>query len=162
MTSEAKLGNMTFPFVTLHNFEVFARDARHTSGVDAILYTPVVEADEIQAFNAYASEQIKWIEYSFNITNELEGTNLKQEPTQFVPFIFDSTVDQATGEPSIVPTTGKLCEPLWQVSPVQNDTSFIMVNWHSLSPDQKEILEGLRATQGNYYLFEGMLANGNA
>ena len=68
LTAAAITQGATFPFVTFPMFEVYAKDARYGTGLELILYTPLIRDEQRSAFDRYAVEQQGWV----NITRKGE------------------------------------------------------------------------------------------
>lgn len=154
VTTEAIQLNQTFPFVTINNFEVFARQARIASKAEVMSLSLHVEADQLQAFNAYApSHAQEWLAASQMLNNDYEGTDAEIEMIPTLPFVYDTDVDIVTGEQSIAPTTTR-AEVAWQISPVVKNGFLLMSNLIGITtanPDDNEVVssfEVVRTTQG--------------
>jgi len=137
ITAEAMALNMTFPFVTINNFEVFARDARIVSKAELVSCSLVVEAADIPAFNQYGPPAAaKWIQTTQVLNDHLkendDGNNVEMAPqTQILPFIYDTTYDISTGEQTVTPSTTD-SEVLWQTSPLIENGLLLMSNLVSI------------------------------
>ena len=155
MTAEAIALNMTFPFVTLNNFEVYARDARIASKAELMSCSLKVEAADIPAFNQYAPNATsEWVQATKEVMAYGDGhDNIDTNPIQILPFIYDTTIDLTTGEQSISPTTTD-SEVLWQTSPLIENGFLLMSNLLSILTGLEEDMESpfltIRRTKGTY------------
>eukprot|EP00977_Amphora_coffeiformis_P005788 scaffold1221_cov207-Amphora_coffeaeformis.AAC.47 len=150
ITAEAIALNMTFPFVTLNNFEVYARDARIASKAELLSCSLVVEATDIPAFNQYAPPAAAaWILTSEQLmayydseghgsmdmtpSNGSGGDDMKNmaPKTQILPFVYDTTYNITTGEQAITPSSTD-SEVLWQTSPLVGNGFLLMSNLLSI------------------------------
>ena len=137
ITAEAIGLNMTFPFVTINNFEAFARDARIASKAELVSCSLVVQAADIPAFNQYGPPAAaKWIQTTQVLNDHLkendDGNNVEMAPqTQILPFIYDTTYDISTGEQTVTPSTTD-SEVLWQTSPLIENGLLLMSNLLSI------------------------------
>ena len=150
VTAEAMALNMTFPFVTLNNYEVFARDARLASKAEFMCISMRLSAQQIPEFNAYAPAKAQeWIATSQLLANQLEQTDTEYEPIQTLPFVYDTFVDINTGEQTISPTTTD-AEVLWQTSPVIHNGFMLMSNLLGIETGEEVISPyvTIRTTQG--------------
>eukprot|EP00977_Amphora_coffeiformis_P020551 scaffold8371_cov199-Amphora_coffeaeformis.AAC.4 len=146
VTSQALALNMTFPFVTLPNFETYGRQSRLNTGVEAIGWMPHVQTDDLQAFNLYSQQQgASWMKKSQEIERGIEGNIAQYESFDLVPFIYDVSVDPKTGEQSITPASGEgPFTPLWQSSPPPTSPFLLMSNTLSINENphpQKAVIK---------------------
>lgn len=161
VTTEAIALNMTFPFVTLNNFEVFGKLARDTSGLETIEFSPFVESHDVTAFEAYAQAHADgWIQSSRATEQAIDAVNntkihtnngVVYEDFDIVPFIYDVSVDPETGEPTMTPVSGNgPFSPLWHFTPPPVSPFLIMSNTFSVNEDPHP-QDGTRGTQGKKF-----------
>ena len=142
ITAQAIATNQTFPFVTIDNFEVYARDARIACQAESFAYTARVKAQDIMAFNEYSITHSNWVKKSQALTNALENENKVYDELTILPFIYDTTYDINTGEQTIVPTRTN-AEVLWQTSPVIDNGFLLMSNLVSLNVENSTNIYGM-------------------
>ena len=127
---------MTFPFVTLPDFEVYGRKARTNSGIEVLGWIPYIGQDKLAAFNNYSQASRGWIETSQTLDQELQNAPFPYENFDLIPFVHDVVVDLQTGEQSISPSTnGELFSPVWQSSPPPVSGFLLMTNTETLDVD---------------------------
>ena len=61
VTSAAVFTNSTFPFVTVPNFEVVGAATRTQSGIELLLWLPIVEDNELEEWLKYSADNQGWI-----------------------------------------------------------------------------------------------------
>lgn len=164
VTAEALALNMTFPYATFYDFEVYGKLAREMSGLETIEFSPFVGNDELRAFEAYANQHSDWITSSQQTEQDIEGTTaavtnattsgdvVVYEPFDMVPFIYDVVVDPQTGEQDIQPVVegdGPF-SPLWHFTPPPVSPFLIMTNTFKVSEDPHP-QDGTKATHGESF-----------
>jgi hypothetical protein len=128
ITGAAWATNSTFPFVTPPIFEVHAFHARVKSGVEAILYNPLIlSQDDVPAWNNYSVENQGWIEESRAIVKSgaAENGTIFLNGT-VVPFIWTTESFEALN-PVPVEGDGPFF-PIWMMSPPPLRPEFVNLN----------------------------------
>ena len=74
VTSYTLADNQTWPFVTVPHFELRAHEASSLSGVDLLLFAPIVTSEHVNAWENYSWEQQTWIEDSFKYLDDAESS----------------------------------------------------------------------------------------
>lgn len=155
ITSASWASNETFPFVTPPIFEVHAFHARVKSGVEAIAYSPLVEAHEVEEWNRYSWDHQGWILESHRIlpAGDMENGTLFL-PGNITPFIW--ATDDFSRPPEPVKGYGTF-GPIWMVSPPPFSASFINLNTLSLD-GLKGLYPVVSAARGTYSNASGATA----
>lgn len=127
LTSEALTTNMTWPFVTFYDFEMFARQARLASGIEAFCFLPLINKTDLDSWNTYALEHEDWVAASHQLENYISDTAGGKEdafePFTMPPFVYDFA------DGGIVPTRGEgLISPIWMTSPPNVSPNLLKVN----------------------------------
>lgn len=149
VTAEAMALKMTFPFVTLPNFELIGQKVRSSSGIESLSWTPLVERKDVQAFNAYSQQNQGWIQTAQQMQQQIENEPFPYEPFLIIPFITDLVTDPETGELNVVPCQGDgPFAPGWHTSPPPLGPIPIMVNTFSLMPPDQNFQFGVQETLG--------------
>lgn len=137
------LPNASFPLVTTPVFEVHGDHARVQSGIELIVYTPLVKAAEQAAWNVYSVENQGWIEESRDIVAESSDTDGEVVRDSFT-IVQNTPIPEEIWEYAADGTTpiasegrGPFC-PVWTMSPPPVDPSF--VNFNMLSRHEIQVL----------------------
>jgi hypothetical protein len=129
ITAYAALNNESFPFVTIDIFETIGRHAREQSGIESLVYSPIVRNDLREAWENYSVTHQGWIEQSiaqYKPSPELVSSQTVQyEPMDpIIPYIYTWT----TGETRSPASDSFSYAPYWHVSPFPSTTFFINAN----------------------------------
>ena len=118
ITAQAYAQNSTFPFVTVENWEVQAREARLRGNVEVLTYNPLSsDTPTIMAFNAYARQNSDWqqesIEEYKKLTPAIRNVTFPVSTDAFVYTLVDPS------KPWIkIPSMGNPAAlPVWMQSP---------------------------------------------
>ncbi|KAL3905467.1 MAG: hypothetical protein SGILL_009667 [Bacillariaceae sp.] len=120
VTAHAIGANMTWPNVTVQNWDIVSAQAIEAVGPETFLFAPVVPDPELEAWEQYAVEHQGWIKEDLqlkglgdqepgDIQEEVYAFNYDRESSQFVDFTI----------------------PLWQVGPVPTTSDVIMMDLYS-------------------------------
>lgn len=124
--STADKTSETLPYVTMDDFEVFAKSARITTGASLITYTPSIDGQMNRfrpLWEQYAVENQDWIQRG----HELDSSHKHSELDVYAPifeeiwrFDVNRTIESDPGpRPS---------SPIWQMSPPPMNTSIVNFN----------------------------------
>lgn len=129
ITAYSLLNNETFPLVTIDIFETVARHAREQSGIESIVYSPLVRDADRQAWENYSVANQGWIQQSIQQYEPSPELVSSQEVTygEMDP-IFPSIYSWTTGTTRSVSATDLSYAPYWHVSPFPSTTFFINAN----------------------------------
>jgi len=112
-------GTTTFPNFTMPDFEAFGQQTMHTTGIQLLAYSPLVNPNNRIGWEAYAVEHVAawWTE-----SHSLAGTTPAfPSNAVIVPYIYQ--------QPGLLPDTGPgPFLPVWQLSPPPVDPSIINFN----------------------------------
>lgn len=112
VTKAATENNEKFPFVTVELFEVIGSQARRMSGVDELMWSPMVDIEEYAAWTNYSTEHIGWLNESIALYLAENGNNLTLDNYDL------SDTDYAISSPIPgLPTSAGPWAPIWQISP---------------------------------------------
>ncbi|KAL7572962.1 hypothetical protein ACA910_007464 [Epithemia clementina (nom. ined.)] len=144
--SSTSSSSSLFPFVTIPNFEFTAGFVRQVTGLELVLYCPlVVTEDDREAWNNYSvthatdwmSASQAWLSLQQQGQQQEEArasgfvpaTTSSTETANITPFVYvPSTDDDDTGENRIQPATTSPYLPIWQTSPPPNSPRLINYN----------------------------------
>jgi hypothetical protein len=112
-----------FPFVTVSLFEVVGRQAREMSGVNEMMWSPMVGSDQYDAWTNYSAENIDWMEESIALYAIEPGHNRTQE--DYMLFDTDFSI---SGQIPGTPVGPGPWSPIWQISPPPNNTFVINID----------------------------------
>jgi hypothetical protein len=125
VTSAAIENNEKFPFVTIEFFEVLGSQARQMSGVFDVIWSPIVDVGEYDAWTNFAAETIGWYNKSIALYLNEPGHNITLDN-----FNFSDTSFEIISPIEAVPTSQGPWAPRWQVSPPQPTTYLINVDMY--------------------------------
>jgi len=137
MTAEAVLHDMTFPYISFDNYEVFATQAREAAGLEVISYAPVVQLDQAEQFVNYTVANQNWISDSRRLGMLLDPTLQFDDidNTEFLPQIYD--VNPLAGDTFASVGDGPFA-PLWHTSPPPQSLIYFLYNFAS-DPEYEKI-----------------------
>lgn len=133
ITAEARALGMTWPFVTLSDFEVAGHAARISSRTEVMAFLPIVEDADLAEFNGYTLQNEGWLEESRQFAREITGEDVEGGPVQMLPFVYDITIDLESGEQSFAPSFGQEdYAPVWQMTPPPPDGFLLKSNLNNI------------------------------
>ena len=107
-----------FPFVTVPTFEVLGQVTRAKSGVEFLLFTPIVNDTSLNEWGNYTEKNQWWVNESRSLalaSGEGHWVSEDYSLKPIKPRIFEYDLDDPTIE--IEPTTSSPYFPIWQMSP---------------------------------------------
>ena len=121
VTITARVQNQTFPYVTIGAYETLARHATQQSGIESILYSPLVSDDQRQAWEAYSVANQGWVVASQMQLVPSDGTELDSDyasaaQQSIAPYIW-STLG-SNGERTPEPANSGPYLPSWMARPL--------------------------------------------
>lgn len=110
-------------------FETIGRHAREQSGMELLVYSPLVRSDMRQAWENYSVANQGWVQESirqFQPSPEL----VSSEPVEYgeMDSIFPSIYSWTTGDTRSPSAESMSYAPYWHVSPFPSTTFFINAN----------------------------------
>jgi hypothetical protein len=125
VSGAAIAANATFPYVTVPTFEILGQTTRAQSGIEFLLFTPLVDDTTRSHWEQYSDNNQWWIEESRNLALASgEGTvfssDYSTEPIK--PYLFEYDLENF----EIEPTTKPPYFPIWQMSPPPFDPAHII------------------------------------
>jgi hypothetical protein len=127
ITSSAATQGATFPFVTVPQFEVMGYKTRIQSGVETILFSPLVYKNDVDAWNIYSTLSQGWIEQSREIVRAHGGNDKAYKNTKVPESIFEHYANGTSASSGPGPYA-----PIWQCSPPVFDPATI-INYNLMS-----------------------------
>lgn len=130
---DAKKTNSTWPFVTVQDFEYYARHIRKQTRTEFVSYFTKVKGSQFEEFTAYANQHAKeWVEEGH--MQQMGSLVRLQDPSgnhTYHPFISKLAFEQ--GKMKFVPEAPGQDEyiPIWQFSP--SPVTYALVNWNGFS-----------------------------
>eukprot|EP00339_Tiarina_fusa_P009126 CAMPEP_0117078732 /NCGR_PEP_ID=MMETSP0472-20121206/55519_1 /TAXON_ID=693140 ORGANISM="Tiarina fusus, Strain LIS" /NCGR_SAMPLE_ID=MMETSP0472 /ASSEMBLY_ACC=CAM_ASM_000603 /LENGTH=778 /DNA_ID=CAMNT_0004805609 /DNA_START=94 /DNA_END=2428 /DNA_ORIENTATION=- len=132
----ALAANASFPYVTVPAFEILGQTTRAQSGIEFLLFTPVIMDATADEWGRYSEKNQGWIKESRDLalaSSAHEGAEATVFSTDFShdpikPYLFEYDLDNM----EIQPTTQEPYFPIWQMSPCPFDPSHI-VNFNRAS-----------------------------
>jgi len=107
-----------FPFVSLNKFEVYGDRARHRSGIEVIIFTPLVKASQKDSYEEFAKNNQGWVQESRRTVLLKGDRDPVYLPGSISPFIYHRS--GTNGFPEQVSETvveDDLYAPVWHMSP---------------------------------------------
>lgn len=149
ITAYAALQNETFPFVTIDIFETLGRHAREQSGIESLVYSPIVRDEVRETWENYSVAHQGWIQQS--IEQFQPSPNLvSSEPVQYesmdsiCPFIYSWT----TGDTRSPSADSISYAPYWHVSPFPSTSFFINANQFETRFFDKSVFSAVSIARG--------------
>ena len=123
--------NATFPYVTVPAFEILGQTTRAQSGIEFLLFTPLVNESTKDDWGPYTEKNQGWIEESRKLAltsgeATVFSSDYSMDPIK--PYLFEYDLEKL----EIEPTTKPPFFPIWQMSPCPFDPSHI-VNFNRAS-----------------------------
>ncbi len=125
-----------FPFVTVDLFEVVGRQAREMSGVDEMMWCPMVDVGEYDAWTNYSTENLGWLDQSIALYAIEPGHSLTQGDFQRT----DTNYSISNPVPGTSISQGPW-SPIWQISPPP--TTSHVINVDMLAYETKILVEAI-------------------
>ncbi|GKY99151.1 hypothetical protein MPSEU_000870600 [Mayamaea pseudoterrestris] len=130
ITEYAEAANETFPFVTIHIFETIGRHAREQSGIESLVYSPLVRDRNRQAWEKYSVSHQEWIQRSidhYEPSPELVSSGQVEygDMAPIYPHIFTLQEGATERKQQSPAATSNSYAPYWHVSPFPSTTYFI-------------------------------------
>ena len=127
ITTYAEANNETFPFVTVDIFETLARHSREQSGIESLVYSPIVRDRDRAAWEQYSVDKQGWIQQSirqFHPSPELVSSEevTYNDMAPIFPKIYTLSVDSVERTPA---ESASSYSPYWHVSPFPSTTYFV-------------------------------------
>src|SRR3569832_756946 len=119
VTSISLYNNFSRPNVTVPYFDRRAREMQDLTGVDTVIFAPIVRRPDTSGWEKYAWENQDWIEQSI----QLNGADIS--PGTIPRNMYKYGDDQNSSDLSV---------PIWQISPIPRNASFINLDLYSI-PD---------------------------
>lgn len=123
------LNNETFPLVTIDSFETLARHAREQSGMESIVYSPLVRDADRKAWENYSMVNQGWIQQSIqqyepsvDLVSSKDVTYGNMKP------IFPNIYSWTTGTTRVPSAADISYAPYWHVSPFPSTSFSINAN----------------------------------
>jgi hypothetical protein len=149
MTAYAALNNETFPFVTIDIFETIGRHAREQSGMESLVYSPIVRDDMRVEWQKYSVAHQGWIEQSIQ-QFQPSPMLVSSEPVHYnkmahiCPYIYAWT----TGNTRSRSQDSFSYAPYWHVSPFPSTSFFINANQMETRSFDKSIFDAASIARG--------------
>ncbi|KAL7565542.1 hypothetical protein ACA910_003819 [Epithemia clementina (nom. ined.)] len=124
ITAQALSRGLSFPFVTMENWEVHAREARNQGFIEALEFLPWLKIDsEIEEFNNYAKQNIGWQQESIRLNKILNpGMANAEFSTSNSTFIFTAPdITQPWIREPVTSSGNNPVLPVWTQSPPSRD-----------------------------------------
>jgi hypothetical protein len=122
----AAVSNQTFPFVSVDMFETLGRHAREQSGIESLVYSPIVRDRDRAAWQNYSVTHQGWVNQSIaqylpsaGLVSSKAVTYKNMEP------IFPDVYTFSGSEQRVPAVSSSSYAPYWHVSPFPSSTFFI-------------------------------------
>lgn len=127
ITEYAETSNETFPFVTIDIFETLARHVREQSGIESLVYSPIVRDRDRSSWEDYSVRHQQWIQdsiHQYQPSPELVSSEAVTygKMDRIFPSIFTLPKE---GQKRVPAVTESSYAPYWHVSPFPSTTYFV-------------------------------------
>jgi len=146
VTSHAIEANETWPNVTLPHFDLRAREAEELSGLELIVFSPLVTEANRAGWEEYAWQHQDWIAEDLNLYDDQGGSVFN--PGSIARSIYkfsDETDEDGAGRRRLITEYDQsFYVPVWQLGPVPTNASIINLDLHShpeLGRTMNDVLE---------------------
>jgi hypothetical protein len=120
MDSQATSTNATWPYVTIPNFDIWTDTARSLTGIDLVLFAPLVKRSQRAAWGEYSVARQGWIKEAFSIQG-LPDVNPGNIPKEIYSLEEDNTGDDF---PDIF-------VPIWEQGPALTNASVVNIDLYT-------------------------------
>jgi Adenylate and Guanylate cyclase catalytic domain len=127
ISAHAHANGEEFPFVTIEDFEAIGQSIRSQSGVEALIFAPIVYSSKMPQYEEYVAQNDHWVEESRFVALQAAANNglLSDESsaysnsTTLIPVVYDSSTVDVYGVSISSAADGGIgpYAPIWQVSP---------------------------------------------
>ena len=158
ITAYAALNNQTFPLVTIDIFETIGRHAREQSGIESLVYSPIVRDDMRQAWENYSVANQAWIQQS--IEQFKPSPNLvSSEPVEYGEMdpIFPQIYTWTSGDTRSPSAESFSYAPYWHVSPLPSTTFFINANQMETRFFDRSVFSAVSIARGEWMVVTWVL-----
>lgn len=132
MTSFAERSNMTWPNVTLPHFDIRAKEAEDLTGMELIVFSPIVTVSNKAGWEDYAWKHQDWISEDLKYHEggeDLHPGNITREI--FTYNQYKSALGLDDGDRMLTVYDEEYYVPLWQMGPVPTNASIINIDLYS-------------------------------
>jgi hypothetical protein len=130
VTKAAMEKNESFPFVSVDLYEIIGSQARKMSGVDQIIWGPVVDADQYDAWTIYSAENIGWYKASVELYMA-EPEEDEEDDRRLEEYDFSDTNYEISSPAEGQDVGPGPWAPIWQVSPPPPSSSAINLDMYA-------------------------------
>jgi hypothetical protein len=146
-TSVALSHDMAWPNVTFPHFDRQAREAEDLTGIELLIFSPIVPYDEKDGWEEYAWEHQDWIRNDLKLAGAQDV-----EPGNITRHIYPYN---STGESAEEGKERRLIEvpeldiyvPVWQLGPIQSNASAVNLDLNSHPSFKQSIFEVIDTSQ---------------
>ena len=144
ITSYSSSSNRTWPNVTLPHFDLRAREAEDLSGIELIIFMPVVTESEKLGWEDYAWKHQTWIDedLKYQRYNVSHPGNITRN---VYPYTGDGSIDTPNSGRTLTTYDETFYTPIWQLGPLPSNASIINLDvfthptFHRMIDDVLEI-----------------------
>jgi hypothetical protein len=129
-TSYALDNNLTWPFVTVPDWELRTNQARHSTGLESIALTPLVYEPQLKEWEAYSQQNIDWLDQGLRIQGRYPSSN----GPQVSPEVYRLNVE---GEPP------NFYMPVFEIGPAPDILSIINMDTLAYTTFQRSFDDSL-------------------
>ncbi|GKY99150.1 hypothetical protein MPSEU_000870500 [Mayamaea pseudoterrestris] len=128
ITEYAEVKNQTFPFVSIDIFETLARHTREQSGIESLVYSPIVRDRDRVSWESYSVDAQQWIQQSIEQYQASPGLVSSKDVTYGAMDPIYPQIFAVNGGERSPAETASSYTPYWHVSPLPSTTYFINSN----------------------------------
>ena len=139
ITAAALQTNASWPLVAPEMFEVLGHSTRQNSGLEALMFSPIVQAEDVPAWSTFAVEQGKhWLRQSHQLALQASTSgNLK--PTDLADGFISPDIVELDDTFGKTPSQNPPFLPMWMHSPPYFNT--FLINTNAGTPENFRLLE---------------------
>ncbi|CAJ1964564.1 unnamed protein product [Cylindrotheca closterium] len=145
------------PNITLLNYDRRALDIVNATGIDMVLYVPIVEASQKEEYESYAVQSQGWIAQDYSYRG-LDASNVEAIPEQIYEYTTENSKLEDTKNMWTIPKdeayrreiliqsgyrSGSISAPIAQYGPSLSNSSLAMMDLFTHPIFQKEMLVSL-------------------
>lgn len=136
VTSIAMSNNATWPYVSVPHFARRAREAEELTGIELLLFAPIVPHDEREDWERYAWEHQVWIDQDLKVSGHQET-----DVGKISKRIYTDTENATSNDGPHVYKDGYV--PIWQLGPVPRNASVINLDLNRHPSFRSTIYHGM-------------------
>jgi hypothetical protein len=130
VTSYAVDNNLTWPFVTMPDWELKTNQARRTTGLETICLTPIVADDQTKEWETYSQEHTQWLKQGLQI----QGRSPSPQSPEISPEIYRLVIEGSPPDYHL---------PVHQIGPAPDILSIVNMDIIAYSTFQRAVQDSM-------------------